>query len=244
MLTSIIIPTYKGLHLLQDCVQSIRQFTEEPYEIIVVDNASGDGTLEYCVQQGIDFVSLPSNRGFPVACNYGMKLARGDCVLLLNNDIVVSHHWLANLLNCLTSQPDRGIVGPMTNYVSGKQQSDLQYEDLSQFHHLTETVNRPDPAKWQEVERLVGFCFAFKRELMDRIGWLDERFSPGHYEDDDYCYRARQAGYKLAIAGDTHVHHHGSASFKQHAPEQLLQLPETNYYKFMEKWGVDPRQFI
>ena len=212
--------------------------------MIVVDNASDDGTLEYCVQQHIDFISLPANRGFPIACNYGLKLAKGDCLLLLNNDIVVSHHWLANMLTCLMSQPDRGIVGPMTNYASGKQQSDLRYEELSQFHRLAETTNRPDPSKWQDVERLVGFCFAFKRELMVKIGLLDEQFSPGHYEDDDYCYRARLAGYKLTIAGDAHVHHHGSASFKRHAPEQLTELPKLNHQKFMDKWGVDPRQFI
>lgn len=238
-LTSIIIPTYNGLPLLRDCVQSIRQYTELPYEIIVVDNASSDGTLEFCLQQGIDFVSLPVNRGFPIACNYGMKLAKGDCLLLLNNDVIVTHRWLTNLRACLMSRPDRGIVGPMSNYVSGGQLSDLGYDDLNQFHQLAEKVNRPDPSKWKVVQRLVGFCFAFKRELMDKIGLLDEQFSPGHYEDDDYCYRARLAGYTLAIAGDTHVHHHGSASFKLHAPEQLIELPKINLDKFLKKWSLD-----
>ena len=79
---------------------------------------------------------------------------------------------------------------------------------------------------------------------MDKIGLLDEQFSPGHYEDDDYCYRTRLAGYKLTIAGDAHVHHHGSASFKLHAPEQLAELPKINYQKFINKWGVAPREFI
>jgi GT2 family glycosyltransferase len=243
-LTSIIIPTHNGLHLLRDCVQAVRQFTEESYELIVVDNASQDGTLEYCAEQGIYIVSLPYNRGFPAACNYGLRLARGDCLVLLNNDVIVSHHWLSNMLNCLESEPERGIVGPMTNYVSGLQQSDLEYRDLPEFHRLTESLNLPDPAKWRDVRRLVGFCFAFKRELMDKIGLLDEQFSPGHYEDDDYCYRARLAGYKLTIAGDVHVHHHGSASFKQYAPEQLRQLVEVNHQKFISKWGVDPHRMM
>jgi GT2 family glycosyltransferase len=79
---------------------------------------------------------------------------------------------------------------------------------------------------------------------MDRIGLLDERFSPGHYEDDDYCYRSRQEGYRLMIAGDVLVHHHGSASFRKQGQEDLDRLVETNYRKYMDKWGVDPRSFM
>ena len=68
-------------------------------------------------------------------------------------------------------------------------------------------------AQWRQTERLVGFCLAMKREVPDRIGLLDERFTPGHYEDDDYCYRARIAGFRLMIAGEASVYHQGSKSF-------------------------------
>lgn len=242
--TSIIIPTYNELILLRECLQAIETYTDSPYEIVVVDNGSTDGTVEYCLKKPVTLVSLPHNRGFPEACNLGLMAASGSELLLLNNDVVVSKGWLANMLSCLYSGELVGIVGPRTNYASGKQQMELSYGSLDEFHRQTETLNVPDPQKWTEVNRLVGLCFLFKRELMERIGLLDERFSPGHYEDDDYCYRARLAGYRLLIAGDTVVHHHGSASFRKQGQDRMDRLVETNFHKFVDKWGIDPKEFI
>lgn len=243
-LTSIIIPTYNGLGLLQACIEAIRMYTDIPYEIIVVDNASSDGTDEYCRANKITFISLPVNCGFPAACNLGLQMASGDELLLLNNDVIVSRGWLSNLKAALYSAPDIGIVGPLTNYASGRQQVQVSYSDMPGFHAEAQRANIPDPMKWMETGRLVGLCFLFKRELMHAIGLLDERFSPGHYEDDDYCYRARLRGYRLLIAGDCLVHHEGSASFKEVYASGLRELVERNRRIFMDKWHVDPLQFF
>lgn len=243
-MTSIIIPTFNELGLLRECVQAIETYTDKPYEIIVVDNGSTDGTIDYCAKKPVVLVSLPDNRGFPEACNFGMKAASGSELLLLNNDVVVSYRWLDNLLDCLYSDDRVGIVGPRTNYASGMQQMELHYGHVSEFQIMARDLNVPDPGKRLEVKRLVGLCFLFKRELMDRIGLLDERFSPGHYEDDDYCYRARLAGYRLLIAGDAVVHHHGSLSFRKQGQERMDRLVEMNYRKFIDKWGIDPKEFI
>lgn len=160
--TSIIIPTFNGLGLLRSCVDAIRQLTPEPYELIVVDNASSDGTAEYCRREKITFISLPANAGFPAACNHGLQLASGDELLLLNNDVIVSKGWLANLKAALYSAPDIGIVGPVTNYASGRQQIVTLYADIAGFHALAETANISDPSKWSETTRLVGLCFYSK----------------------------------------------------------------------------------
>lgn len=242
--TSIIIPTYNGLELLQACVDSIRTYTQTNYEIIVVDNGSTDGTLHYCMNERIPFVSLPDNRGFPIACNAGLKVASGDELVLLNNDCTVTSNWLSNMLNCLYSAEDIGIVGPTTNYASGKQQVDLVFETMEEFQWIAYDLNQPDPSKWQQIDRLVGLCFVFRRSFMDQIGLLDEQFTPGHYEDDDYCYRARLAGYRLIMAGDVIIHHKGSASFRKQAIEEIEKLITINHQKFIDKWGVDPRNFI
>jgi GT2 family glycosyltransferase len=240
-MTSIIIPNYNGLQWLAPCVQSIQQHTPTPYEIIVIDNGSKDGSVEYCLDLKLRLVSLPFNRGFPTACNIGLRVASGDALLLLNNDTLMTSGGLANMLRCLYSREDIGIVGPMTNYASGKQKIEEPYTSLED---MSMRMNLPDSSKWHEAERIVGLCFLFRRELMDRIGLLDERFSPGHYEDDDYCYRARQAGYKLMIAGDSFLFHHGSGSFQREDEQAVKQLIKTNYHKFMEKWSVDPHLFI
>lgn len=239
--TSIIIPTYNGKELLKDCIYSIKRYTEQPHEIIVVDNGSSDGTGDICRQEGVTFISLANNVGFPAACNKGLKIATGDTLLLLNNDVIVSRNWLGNMLDCLYSSSEIGIVGPLTNYASGKQQVDMPYSNVEE---MEQQLNEPDARKWVQVDRIVGLCFLFKRELMDRIGLLDERFSPGHYEDDDYCYRARQAGYTFKIAGDVFVFHHGSASFGKQDVGKLKRLIERNRQKFMEKWGVDPTIYV
>lgn len=243
-LTSIIIPTYNGLSYLADCIASIRAYTTPPYEIVVVDNGSTDGTTDFCRRESLRFVSLPDNRGFPAACNAGLRLASGDRLLLLNNDVIVSHRWLDNMADCLDHARDVGIVGPYTNYASGKQRMIAPYETIGQYHEMAIHLNAPNPYQWLQVDRLVGFCFLFKRELYERIGELDERFSPGHYEDDDYCYRARLAGYRLMIAGDTVVHHHGSASFFKQDEGRLAALIDRNHRLFVEKWGVDPLAFV
>lgn len=240
-MTSIIIPNYNGLNWLQRCIHSIRQHTQTPYEIIVVDNGSKDGSVEFCLHNKIKLASLPVNKGFPAACNLGLRMAVGDALLLLNNDTLMTQNALSHMLTCLYSSEDIGIVGPMTNYASGKQQIE---EPFTSVEAMAAQMNVPDSGKWRQVERIVGLCFLFRRELMDRIGLLDERFSPGHFEDDDYCYRARQAGYRLMIVGDAFIYHHGSASFQKENEHKVKQLIQQNYSKFVEKWGVDPHQFI
>ena len=104
---------------------------------------------------------------------------------------------------------------------------------------FSEQYNRSDPAKWEERLKLIGFCLLFKREAYAKIGGLDERFSPGNYEDDDFCLRLRLAGYRTLICTDTFIHHEGSVSF-QRDPEAYHSLLQRNEMKFTEKWGFSP----
>lgn len=241
---SIIIPTYNGLDLLRRCIASIREHTDSPYEIIVVDNASTDGTAAWCMQEKLIVISLPTNVGFPAACNKGLQLSSGDILILLNNDTVVTPHWLSNMTAALGSAPDVGIVGPVTNYASGSQQVHYPFEDLAEFQRIAAEVNVTTPSSWRRVERIVGICFVFRRGLMETIGLLDERFSPGHYEDDDYCLRARMHGYSLLVCHDTLIYHEGSASFKREGTHKQHEIVERNYQMFKDKWQIDPRLFI
>ncbi len=207
---SIIIPTFNGLERLMRCIASIRAFTiDVAYELIVVDNASMDGTVAWCLEQRIPFISLPRNEGFPSACNQGMRMAEGDTLVLLDNNTVVTPHWLTNLTRALYSAPDIGIVGPVTSYASGGRQVDYRDADLDEFQQIARQVNRSDPLQWQEALRIFGICFVFRRSLMERIGFLDERFGPGHDEDGDYCFRARDAGYRLLVCRDALIYHEG-----------------------------------
>ncbi|KAA8784833.1 glycosyltransferase family 2 protein [Paenibacillus amylolyticus] len=245
-LTSIIIPTYNGLSLLKPCVEAIRTYTGEAtsYEIIVVDNGSRDGTAEYCAKERIRFVRLPENRGFPAACNAGLRIACGDELLLLNNDVTVTSCWLENMRIALYSDEHIGIIGPVTNYASGIQQVHMTFRDVQHFQELAAGNNVSDVSRWKEVRRIVGLCMLMKRSVVEAVGWFDEAYSPGHYEDDDYCYRARLQGFRLLVCSDVLVHHQGSASFQKTDHTEWKQLLERNRSIFINKWQVDPCEFM
>ena len=211
-LTSIVILTYNQFEYTRWCLAAIRYYTSEPYELIVVDNGSTDGTVEYLQSQAdMEIILNGENKGFAKGCNQGIKTAGGEYILLLNNDTVPVSGWLRNMINCLESDPSIGIVGPRSNYVKGPQSLEVSYTDMDEMFAFSEQFNRsPDPAKWLELGMVVGFCMLVKRAVIDTVGLLDERFGIGFFEDDDYCLRARSKGFKIMCAGDTFVHHFGS----------------------------------
>jgi GT2 family glycosyltransferase len=245
-LTSVVIPSVNGLMLLRRCVASIRRHTDPektPYEIIVVDDGSADATAEWCADERLKFVRLPETAGFPRACNKGMRMASGEQILLLNNDTMATPRWLDNLLDALHGSDEIGAVGPVSNCAGGRQRIDLAFGGPDEFIGIAGRMNVPDPAKREPALRLVGFCLLLKRAVYERVGGLDERFSPGHYEDDDYCFRIRMHGFGLRICRDTLVWHEGSASFRLGGEAAQQALIARNRELFIAKWQADPAWF-
>ncbi|BCZ46681.1 hypothetical protein psyc5s11_27480 [Clostridium gelidum] len=235
---SIIILTYNNIDYNMQCIQSIREYTEKgTYEIVVVDNGSTDGTREWLKKQtDLKLVFPDYNTGFPKGCNLGIEAAeKENDILLLNNDIVVTPHWLNNLSNCLCSDESIGAVGPTTNYAWNNQSISVPYESIEDMIKFAETINNSDENKWEPKVKLIGFCMLIKRQVLNIIGLLDERFSPGHYEDDDLCMRIIESGYKLFQCNDCFIHHYGSATFKNE-PNKFNNFIAINAQKFIEKW--------
>ncbi len=213
-MTSIVIVTHNQLEYTRQCLDSIQRLTDEPYELIVVDNGSSDGTVEYLRgMPGVRLIVNESNRGFPAAANQGITASTGSQILLLNNDVVVTTGWLFRLLRALHSDPAIGLVGPCSNFVSGPQQVEARYESLADLDGFAWDWGGAHEGVCVEVNRLVGFCLLIRREVVEAIGLLDEQFGMGCFEDDDYCLRAIQAGYRAVIAGDAFVHHYGGRTF-------------------------------
>jgi FkbM family methyltransferase len=236
-LTSIVIPTHNELACTRLCLDSIRRFTDEPYELIVVDNGSSDGTAQYLrSQEGVKVIANPENRGFPAACNQGLRQAKGRQLLLLNNDTVVTTGWLRRQLRALHSDPRVGLAGPCSNCVSGEQQVPVTYEDLSGLDDFAWDWGLAHDGELTDTDRLIGFCLLLRREVLDRVGLFDERFGIGNFEDDDYCRRALRAGYRAVIACDAFVHHEGGRTFLGSGID-LAALLERNQELFREKWA-------
>lgn len=233
---SIIILAWNQLDLTRRCLDSIEKFTGEPYELILVDNGSVDGTYEFFRSVPGDLVIRnESNLGYARGNNQGIRTASGKYILLLNNDTVVTHKWLNGLLRCLNSSPDVGMVGPRSNYAAVTGVNHLRFSSMEGMHQFACRFNQPDPRRWFEVPWLPGFCLLIKREAIERVGLLDERFAYGFLEDVDYGWRVRQAGYRLLCAGDVFVYHQGSASFAGNEIN-IDQIWHENYAKFHKKW--------
>lgn len=204
--TSIIITVDNTREQLEACVRSIQAFTDGPFEIIVIDNGSNDGTDEYCRQKRITFASLPQARSHPTACNIGLKLAKGKALLLLNSCAIATPNWLSNMLHCLYSDSRNAGVAPDINTISQMYRLKTSYEIIEGLIGAASKYNHRNPAKWRQIEHIAGDCFLFKRELLQRIGYLEEPPEFGTNQWDDYCIRAIQAGYRLMSAGDVIIY--------------------------------------
>ncbi|MCT4597616.1 MAG: glycosyltransferase [Vallitalea sp.] len=241
MKTSIIILTYNNLEYTKKCIDSIRKYTNKnSYELIVVDNHSQDGTVQWLEnQENIKVIFNNENLDFPKGCNQGIKIAKGDNILLLNNDVVVTHNWLDNMIKCLYSSLIIGAVGPLTNYSSNFQSIDVDYNnDLEKMHMFAKRFNISNSSNWEERLRLIGFCMLIKKEVVNEIGLLDELFTPSSHEDDDYSLRIRNAGYRLYLCKDTFIHHYGSVTSRRN-PSIFNRNLEINKKKFYDKWNID-----
>lgn len=239
--TSIIILTYNNLEYNKMCIESIRKYTKKgSYEIIVVDNNSNDGTVEWLKEQSdLKIIFNKENLGFPKGCNQGIEISEEDNdILLLNNDTIVTPNWLENLKKCLYSDKENGAVGAITNNCSYYQSIPVNYKSINEMLEFAKENNESNSEKWEQRIKLVGFCLLIKREVVQKVGLLDERFSPGNFEDDDYSYRIQKAGYKLYLCNDTFIHHFGSISFKKQ-PEKYRNIMSINSEKFKEKWGFN-----
>lgn len=241
---SIVIPHYDKRDYLQECIESIQELTHEPYEIIVIDNGSGDGSIQYLQSLSgiVRYKACQVNLGFAGAVNQGLRMARGSTLLILNNDTVVTKNWLSNLLTCLQKDPSYGIVGPVTNYISGEQLIETNYNNINGMHEFACSYNRSDSARWTVTGRLTGFCMIMKRETFERLGYFDEGYEIGNCEDDDYGLRTRLLGLQLIIAKDTFIHHYGSVSMKA-LDSRFDQVYEKNLLYYSMKWG-DPHSLL
>ncbi len=242
-LVSIIILAFNQLKHTKLCLQSIEQHTAQPYELILVDNGSTDGTLDYLRtyangRTNVRVIANKENLGFAAGNNQGLAVANGTHVLLLNNDTVVTEGWLTRMVSVFERFVDVGIVGPVSNNISGPQKvPGAIYQSLKDMPLYAKQWSSEHRGQSFEVQRVVGFCLLAKREVIDRIGGLDETFGSGNFEDDDFCLRAAAAGFKARIAQDAFIHHTGSQTFKGAGIDYRQSLLR-NWEIFKTKWKL------
>ncbi|MBV8245129.1 MAG: glycosyltransferase family 2 protein [Candidatus Eremiobacteraeota bacterium] len=242
-LVSIVTLSWNAPQFTKLALESIQAHTRAPYEIIIVDNGSGSETIEWL--EGLQFENVrviynPSNYGFAHGNNQGIAAARGDYVVLLNNDVVVTDGWLDGLLTPFERIPGLGMTGPRSNIVAGDQQvTDAKYADLAAMHAYAAKRRRDFAGNGYLSDRIIGLCLCIDRRVIDEIGGIDERYGVGNFEDDDFCMRVRGAGYKLFVCNDVFIHHFGSQSFAANKVDYRATM-QSNWAKFAQKWGLPP----
>ncbi|MEW6581379.1 MAG: glycosyltransferase family 2 protein [Actinomycetota bacterium] len=240
---SIVIPVHNALQYTTLCVESIERNTPEVHEIVLVDNASTDGTAEWFTERGEGaLIRNSTNRGFAGAVNAGMSVAEGDVVVILNNDTLVTPGWLTALIAALDRDPAIGITAPMSNYVTGGQiVYPVPYGRAPNDGIDAFGVDRARAFGGMGfgVERLAGLCMAISRRVIDTIGGFDPAFAIGNFEDDDYSIRARLAGFRLWVCQDSYIHHFGSRTFDI-LPDDYDALLLENSLRFAAKWELPP----
>lgn len=229
-LVDIIVPIYNALSDVKLCLESLQKHTDGfAVNIIIVNDGSDQETTQYLRKvysenRNFTLIEHVQNHGYTKAINSGLAKSTADYVVTQNSDTIVTSEWLKRLINCIESAPNIGIAGPLSNAASWQNVPLLKDDDGSfsvnqlpngiNIDEMAEIVKKSSNHLYPRTPFLNGFCFMIKREVIDKIGNLDElNFPVGYGEENDYCIRAADAGYEMVIADDVYIYHAKSKSF-------------------------------
>ena len=229
-LTSIIIPV-QSIHL-DECILSIKKYTDKPYEIIFLDHGAAPKLKKQIAKalkenRTYKVIKIDRKVNFAQSLNEGINQSTGEYIVLLFDDVFVGEWWLADMLECLHSGKKIGIVGAMSNDASG-----LQRVEGIDFNSPEKRLSFRERNRHRRINtrNLDGFCLLFRRDLLIQIDLFDEIFGADKHVFDDFCVRAVLEGYNNVIAGNVFVHNRGGIN-------RLLSRDKT---LFDEKWiGLD-----
>ncbi|HEC68495.1 MAG TPA: glycosyltransferase [Candidatus Desulfofervidus auxilii] len=239
---SIIIPVFNKLEFTKQCLDALYEVTPiNLFELIIVNNASTDGTKEFLnefakTHPNVKVIHNQENLGFAKACNQGARAAKGKYLVFLNNDTIPLKDWLEEMLKIIETEKNIGIVGSKLLYPNNTiQHAGVAIADFLQFicpYH----IHRKSPADTPEVnvvkdyQAVTGACMLIPKELFDGLGGFDEGFLNG-YEDVDLCFQVREAGYRVVYTPKSVLYHFESIS------EGRFKAEKENEKRLQEKWS-------
>lgn len=231
------------------CLESLFNDHENGlFEIVVVDNASGDKTPEmlkmYSAQKSnLKPVLNSINRGFAGGNNDGVKNIESDIVILLNSDTIVPAGSIGKIVSHFKDNPEWGMLGPVTNAAGNEQKIFISADDPENGIIEGERFCSHSENDCFRTERIDFFCAAMRRDVYENLGGLDEQFGLGYYEDLDFSVRAYRAGIKMMIAEDCFIYHSAGKTFSKVGKKNVRKLMHENKKKLKKKFSGNVKLF-
>ncbi len=238
---SIVIPVYNQWIYTAACLRSLLDSAEKySFEVIVVDDQSSDETeLRLTQIEGLTYLRNEKNLGFVGSCNRGAQAARGEYLVLLNNDTQVMGGWLDELIGTFETEPMAGLVGARLVYPDGSLQESggIVFSDGSGWNYgRGADAEDPEYHFLREVDYCSGACIALRTQFFNQIGGFDERYAPAYYEDTDLAFQVRESGFKVLVQPLSAVIHHEGITSGTDTSSGIKKYQLVNQKTFVERW--------
>jgi GT2 family glycosyltransferase len=248
---SIIILACNKAEYTRLALRGLRESTFPDVETILVDNGSSDNTPEVFAEHAAaaeakgwttKLISFPENIGAIAGRNRALTEATGDYIVFMDNDVVIGvRSFLEKLVRRFEEQPDVGIIGPKILFAAPPHLIQCAGCEVCRggrvnFLGRGKPGDTPEFNRLREVQCLISACWIMKREVRDKVGELDMLFHPVQFEDIDYCYRAREAGYRVLYDPSVFVYHFENVTTDGTPSLNYTYLTVKNGVKFKQKW--------
>jgi len=241
---SIIIPVFNQFRFTQACLASLQEHQgTERFEVIVVDDCSTDETAEVVPRiPGVVYLRNETNSGFIASCNRGAEKARGEYLVFLNNDTLVTNDWLGALVDTFAEQPQAGIVGSKLIYPDGRLQEagGIVWRDASGWNYgKFDDSAKPEYNYLREVDYCSAAALMIPKSLFQSVDGFDSRYAPAYYEDTDLAFKVHQAGYKVLYQPLSEVIHYEGATGGTNLSAGTKKHQAINRSTFAETWAAE-----
>ena len=246
---TLVIVSFNTRDILLRCLESIKQYTQGiSYEVIIVDNASEDGTVDAVVEHfpELQVIANTDNRGFSAANNQGIVASKGRRIAMLNPDTLLTENSFKKIIDFLDRHPDFSILG--TGIVDENNQlcpirlwednpRDAALKILGIYNPANE-LKKMRPMLAKEAKAISGCCFVMTRDLIECIGLMDENYFL-YNEEDDLCRRAIKAGKRICFFPDTSVQHlHGQSTHqRRYRKKVIMEAYRSNIYFYSKYYS-------
>lgn len=211
MKCDIIIPVWNQFKLTAECIKSIIEHTHYPYRLIIIDNGSAGDVKEYlrtlAAETDTRLIRNNENLGFVRAINQGLEASEAPYICIMNNDTIATDGWLSEMIAVSELDDKIGLVNPSSNNLGQHKGKDTLEDYSAKLKRFS--------GQYIEMGAAIGFCMLFKRRLFEKIGYLNEIYCEGNFDDTDYSRKAEKEGYRSVRAKGAYVYHHIKSSFRK-----------------------------